>query len=162
MQEQKYLSCILFKNEKGLLGKVATKLGENDVNIEKISISTVNKESTIQKVIVYTTGVKSEQVLSNVIKTMPGVLDAFTFDGTENIIEEEICIIKIQNTNPAIVKVVNLINGMNGKILHIDNSQTIYEIVGDTSKMDNMIQSIFDFTPDVEISRSPIITAIDN
>lgn len=162
MQEQKYLSCILFKNEKGLLGKVATKLGENDVNIEKISISTVNKESTIQKVIVYTTGVRSEQVLANVIKTMPGVMDAFTFKGDENIIEEEICIIKIQNTNPAIVKVVNLINGMSGKILHIDNNQTIYEIVGETSKMDNMIQSIFDFTPDVEISRSPIITAIDN
>ena len=161
MTKEKYLSCILFKNEKGLLGKVATILGQNDVNIESISISTVNGDETIQKVIVYTTGIKSEQVLNQTIKSMPEVLDVFTFKNHENVIEKEVCLVKINNKNNEIIKLTNLIKAQNGKLIFMNGMLSIYEVIDDTSKISTLVNELNKISNEIDISRSLVMTTTE-
>ena len=161
MTKEKYLSCILFKNEKGLLGKVATILGQNDVNIESISISTVNGDETIQKVIVYTTGIKSEQVLNQTIKSMPEVLDVFTFKNHENVIEKEVCLVKINNKNNEIIKLTNLIKAQNGKLIFMNGMLSIYEVIDDTSKIGTLVNELNKISNEIDISRSLVMTTTE-
>lgn len=161
MTKEKYLSCILFKNEKGLLGRVATILGENDVNIENISISSVNIDKTIQKVTVYTSGIKSEKVLNEVIKSMPEVLDVFTFKSHDNIIEKEVCLIKINNKNNQIIKLTNIIKAQNGKLIFINGMLSIYEVVDEVSKINILIEELNKISNEMDISRSLVITTTE-
>ncbi len=161
MTKEKYLSCILFKNKKGLLGKVATILGQNDVNIENINISSVNSDETIQKVIVYTSGIRSEQVLNELIKSMPEVLDVFTFKNHDNIIEKEVCLIKINNKNNEIIKLTNLIKAQNGKLIFMNGMLSIYEIVNEISKINTLVEELNKISNDIDISRSLVVATTE-
>ncbi len=161
MSKEKYLSCILFKNEKGLLGKVATILGQNDVNIENINISSVNSDETIQKVIVYTSGIRSEQVLNELIKSMPEVLDVFTFKNHENVIEKEVCLVKINNKNNEIIKLTNLIKAQNGKLIFMNGMLSIYEVVDEISKINTLVEELNKISNDIDISRSLVVATTE-
>ncbi len=155
--EKKYLSCILIKNQPGMLGKIATILGENNINIDQISLSIINKEETIQKIVAYTSGINSEEIINKIIKKIPGVLEVSTFEKKENIIEKEVCLIRIENLNPKIVQVVELITKFCGRVVHMDNKSSVYEVIESTYLIDNLVRDIFDLTSDIKISRSPVV-----
>ena len=160
MEKIRYLSCIMVKNVKGVLGNITTKLGENDINIEKVTITSVNRDETIQKITIYTTGIKTIGVMTNVIKSLPGVLDVIIFDEKDKIIEKEICLIKIQNRDPGIIKIVNLINTLSGKSIFMDSQLSIYEIISDVTKIDELIKKISEISSNIEISKSMVLTTI--
>lgn len=160
MDKVKYLSCIMVKNVKGVLGSITTKLGENDINIEKVTINTINKDETIQKISIYTTGANTIKVMTNIIKTLSGVLDVITFNEKDIIIEKEICLVKLQNRDSGIIKIVNFINELNGKSIFINNEISVYEILSDTTKIDEFSKKISEISSNVDISRSMVLTTI--
>ena len=162
MGSKKYLSSILIKNQPGMLGKIATTLGQNNINIEQISLSTINKEETIQRIVAYTTGINSEAVINNIVRKIPGVLKVLTFETKEDIIEKEVCLIRIDNLHPKIVQVVNLITKFQGKVIYMDNKSSIYEIVDNTYLINDLVKDIFNITADIKISRSPVIISTVN
>lgn len=161
MEKEIYLSCILFKNDKGLLGRVATTLGQNDVNIESINISSVNKEETIQKVIIYTSGIKSERTLNEIIKSMSGVLNVTTFKNSDALIEKEVFLLKIKNINTGIIKIAKMLTELEGKSIFMNSSISVYEVISEKNKIDEITNKIFEITEDIEISRSPVVTKIN-
>lgn len=157
MAKEKYLFCILFKNEKGLLGKVATLLGENDVNIETIKISSIDNTETMQKVEIYTSGINSERVFNDVIKPLPGVLAIFKFTDKEKALKQEICLIKVNNTDRNIMTVAKKIKDLDGEVMYMNNAMSVYKLVNDFDKVENLVNELNAISGDLEIFRSMVV-----
>ncbi len=157
--EQKSLISLLVKNEKGILAKISELISDAGINIEKLVASSVDTNNKISKLIFYLTGERGKvnEFFEKNIKTLDGVLNINNFIANNEFVENELLMVKILQNNVNFSEINNIISSNNGKIIYINGTIVIYQIISDSDNVDDVIRKIYFLTKDIEISRTGIV-----
>ncbi|MDR2778511.1 MAG: acetolactate synthase small subunit [Rickettsiales bacterium] len=161
---EKSLVTILIPNIKGQLAKISTFCAENDLNISRLTLSAVDKDDKIQKIILYLEGDRENvNKMCKKILDIDTVLKVVNFQTNSEYIEKEICFIKILNENLGFPTVVNVVSDHYGRIIFSSEKITIFLMEDSEENVNNFVNEVAEITTEIEMARSGMVAmAIDD
>lgn len=161
-ENEKSLITLTILNVKGVLAKIATFCSDNNINIEKLTISTFKTETSLQRAVLYVTGnrVRVNTVVEK-LKTLDIIKYAYNFQ-TSNYIERELMIVKILDTDPSFSRIMDLVNEYSGNTILFKGHVVILQFINEEEINNELTQRLENLSQNIEILKSGLVaTSLD-
>ena len=152
----KFTIAILVNNQFGVLNRVTSMFRLRQFNITSLTVSETESED-FSRITVQSEGdeVKKEQLFNQLYK-LPDVVSVADLS-TDNIISRELLLIKVRNDPNSRGDITAAADAYEGKIVDYTKDSIMYQMVGDSRKIDNFIDLMRDFEI-LEICRTGIVS----
>ena len=152
----KFTIAILVNNQFGVLNRVTSMFRRRQFNITSLTVSETESED-FSRITVQSEGdeVKKEQLFNQLYK-LPDVVSVADLS-TDNIINRELLLIKVRNDPNVRGDISAAADAYEGKIVDYTKDSIMYQMVGDSRKIDNFIDLMRDFEI-LEICRTGIVS----
>ena len=152
----KFTIAILVNNQFGVLNRVTSMFRRRQFNITSLTVSETESED-FSRITVQSEGdeVKKEQLFNQLYK-LPDVVSVADLS-TDNIINRELLLIKVRNDPNSRCDITAAADAYEGKIVDYTKDSIMYQMVGDSRKIDNFIDLMRDFEI-LEICRTGIVS----
>ena len=152
----KFTIAILVNNQFGVLNRVTSMFRRRQFNITSLTVSETESED-FSRITVQSEGdeVKKEQLFNQLYK-LPDVVSVADLS-TDNIINRELLLIKVRNDPNSRGDITAAADAYEGKIVDYTKDSIMYQMVGDSRKIDNFIDLMRDFEI-LEICRTGIVS----
>lgn len=139
--ENTHTMSVLVDNEPGVLARVIGLFSGRGYNIESLTVAEVNMEEALSRITIVTSGTPMviEQIKAQLERLVPvhGVND-LTVEGPH--VERELALVKVRGTDEKRVESLRIADIFRARTVDSTNESFVFEIVGDTSKLDAFIE----------------------
>ena len=151
----KFTLAILVNNQFGVLNRITSMFRRRQFNITSLTVSETESEE-FSRITVQSEGdtVKKEQLLNHLYK-LPDVVSIAELDGET--VNRELLLIKVRNDSNVRGEISAAADAYEGKIVDYTKDSIMYQMVGDSRKIDNFIDLMRDFEI-LEICRTGIVS----
>ena len=151
----KFTLAILVNNQFGVLNRITSMFRRRQFNITSLTVSETESEE-FSRITVQSEGdtVKKEQLLNQLYK-LPDVVSIAELDGET--VNRELLLIKVRNDSNVRGEISAAADAYEGKIVDYTKDSIMYQMVGDSRKIDNFIDLMRDFEI-LEICRTGIVS----
>ena len=133
--------ALLVDNEPGVLARVIGLFSGRGYNIESLTVAETDLEQNLSRITIVTTGAPMiiEQIKAQLARLVPvhNVTD-LTLDGKS--VERELALIKVVGKGDVRVESLRIADIFRAQVLDSTNESFVFEIVGDTGKLDAFIE----------------------
>ena len=152
----KFTIAILVNNQFGVLNRVTSMFRRRQFNITSLTVSETESED-FSRITVQSEGdaIKKEQLFNQLYK-LPDVVSVADLSA-DNIINRELLLIKVRNDSNIRGDISAAADAYEGKIVDYTKDSIMYQMVGDSRKIDNFIDLMRDFEI-LEICRTGIVS----
>ena len=152
----KFTIAILVNNQFGVLNRVTSMFRRRQFNITSLTVSETESED-FSRITVQSEGdaIKKEQLFNQLYK-LPDVVSVADLSA-DNIINRELLLIKVRNDPNSRGDITAAADAYEGKIVDYTKESIMYQMVGDSRKIDNFIDLMRDFEI-LEICRTGIVS----
>ena len=152
----KFTIAILVNNQCGVLNRVTSMFRRRQFNITSLTVSETESED-FSRITVQSEGdaIKKEQLFNQLYK-LPDVVSVADLSA-DNIINRELLLIKVRNDPNSRGDITAAADAYEGKIVDYTKDSIMYQMVGDSRKIDNFIDLMRDFEI-LEICRTGIVS----
>ncbi len=140
-----HIISVTVENRFGVLAKIAGLFSARGYNIDSLSVAETD-DPTVSRMIIVVRG--DEKILEQIYKQLNKLIDVIKVqDLTEQeFIERELALIKLSTNNfNERQEVLQLVQIFQGKIISVGKRTLTIEVVGDTSKLDALIDLLKPF-----------------
>jgi acetolactate synthase-1/3 small subunit len=138
--ENSHTMSVLVDNEPGVLARVIGLFAGRGYNIESLTVAEVNVEDNLSRITIVTSGTPMviEQIKAQLERLVPvhGVSD-LTVEGPH--VEREVALVKVHSSGEKRVESLRIADIFRARTVDSTNVSFVFEIVGDTSKLDAFI-----------------------
>ena len=151
----KFTFAILVNNQFGVLNRITSMFRRRQFNITSLTVSETESEE-FSRITVQSEGdtVKKEQLINQLYK-LPDVVSIAELDGET--VNRELLLIKVRNDSNIRGEISAAADAYEGKIVDYTKDSIMYQMVGDSRKIDNFIDLMRDFEI-LEICRTGIVS----
>ena len=139
--ENTHTMSVLVDNEPGVLARVIGLFSGRGYNIESLTVAEVDMEEALSRITIVTSGTPMviEQIKAQLERLVPvhGVND-LTVEGPH--VERELALVKVRGTGEKRVESLRIADIFRARTVDSTNESFVFEIVGDTSKLDAFIE----------------------
>lgn len=132
---------VLVDNEPGVLARVIGLFSGRGYNIESLTVAEVDIEEALSRITIVTSGTPMviEQIKAQLERLVPvhGVND-LTVEGPH--VERELALVKVRSSGEKRVESLRIADIFRARAVDSTNDSFVFEIVGDTSKLDAFIE----------------------
>lgn len=162
-EDEKSLLSVIVKNVKGSLTKVTSYCAENNMNIERLTLSNFKTDNLECRVILYITGDRQRiNSLVEGLRQIDDVVRASNFQAN-NYIERELILVKVKEENPHLQRIMDLVNEYDGNTILFKNNIVIFQFINDEEKNNELMERLEHITNDIEILKSGLVaTSLDD
>ncbi len=133
--------AVLVDNEPGVLARVIGLFSGRGYNIESLTVAETDPESKMSRITVVTTGTEMviEQIKAQLARLVPvhNVRDLTLFGKS---VERELALVKVVGIGEKRVESLRIADIFRARVLDSTNESFVFEIVGDTGKLDAFIE----------------------
>ena len=138
--ENAHTMSVLVDNEPGVLARVIGLFSGRGYNIESLNVAEVDIKENLSRITVVTSGTPMviEQIKAQLERLVPvhGVND-LTVEGPH--VERELALVKVRGSGEKRVESLRIADIFRARTVDSTNDSFVFEIVGDTSKLDAFI-----------------------
>mgnify|MGYP002725617838 CR=1 FL=1 len=139
--ENAHTMSVLVDNEPGVLARVIGLFSGRGYNIESLTVAEVDVEDNLSRITIVTSGTPMviEQIKAQLERLVPvhGVND-LTVEGPH--VERELALVKVRGSGEKRVESLRIADIFRARTVDSTNDSFVFEIVGDTSKLDAFIE----------------------
>ena len=161
---EKMLVSMIIKNVGGVLSKISNDCFENDINIEKMTISEFqSSKNKDQKAIILLQAnrLQVEKLLKN-LKKKKLVSSYYIFDPYSSI-ERELMMIRVDSKNSKYEKIIEIFNEYKVEnIYSSQGSQMVFQFSGTEIRNNELMSRLEKITDEIEILKSGIVAITIN
>ncbi len=155
--ENSHTIAILVDNEPGVLARVIGLFSGRGYNIESLTVAEVSHEEGFSRITIVTSGTPMiiEQIKAQLSRLVPvhNVSD-LTLEGPS--VERELALVKVAGSGEKRVESLRIADIFRARVLDSTNESFVFEIVGDTGKLNAFIQLMQPLGL-VDVSRTGIV-----
>ncbi|TCS60984.1 acetolactate synthase small subunit [Varunaivibrio sulfuroxidans] len=132
---------ILVDNEPGVLARVIGLFSGRGYNIESLTVAEVSEDDNFSRITVVTSGTAMiiEQIKAQLGRLVPvHQVSDLTLDGPS--VERELALVKVRSSGDKRVESLRIADIFRARALDSTNESFVFEIVGDTGKLDAFIE----------------------
>ncbi len=148
--------AVLVDNEPGVLARVIGLFSGRGYNIESLTVAEVDRKAALSRITIVTSGTPMviEQIKAQLSRLVPihKVTD-LTVAGPH--VERELALVKVAGTGEKRVEALRIADIFRARVLDSTGSSFVFEIVGDTGKLDAFIQLMAELGL-VDVSRTGV------
>ncbi|MCC3374965.1 acetolactate synthase small subunit [Cohnella sp. REN36] len=135
----KHTIAILVNDQPGVLQRVSGLFGRRAFNIESITVG-ASEEPGLSRMVIVTTG--DERTLEQIQKQLYKIVDVIkVIDvGSNPMVARELGLIKVNAEPSARPEILGVVETFRAAVVDIGPSSLIVQVVGDTDKIDAMIE----------------------
>ncbi len=161
-EDERSLITLIILNVKGVLAKIATFCSENNINIEKLTISNFKTDTSLQRAVLYVSGNRLRvNTLLEKFKQLDIIKYASNFQ-SNNYIERELMLLKILDTDPALPRIMDLVNEYSGNTILFRGHVMIFQFTNEEEKNEELTQRLENLSQNIEILKSGLVaTSLD-
>ncbi|MBT4702286.1 MAG: acetolactate synthase small subunit [Rhodospirillaceae bacterium] len=138
---EKHTIAVLVDNESGVLARVVGLFSGRGYNIESLTVAETDTHENLSRITIVTSGTPMiiEQIKAQLGRLVPvhNVRDLTMFGPH---VERELALVKVQGTGDARVEALRIADIFRARALDSSNESFVFEIVGDTGKLDAFIR----------------------
>ncbi|MBT3767236.1 MAG: acetolactate synthase small subunit [Rhodospirillaceae bacterium] len=138
---EKHTIAVLVDNESGVLARVVGLFSGRGYNIESLTVAETDIHENLSRITIVTSGTPMiiEQIKAQLGRLVPvhNVRDLTLFGAH---VERELALVKVQGTGDARVEALRIADIFRARALDSSNESFVFEIVGDTGKLDAFIK----------------------
>ena len=136
---RKYTIAILVNDQPGVLQRVSGLFGRRGYNIESITVG-ASEEAGLSRMVVVTTG--DDHTLEQIQKQLYKLIDVIkvTDVSANPMVGRELGLIKVSAEPSARPEILGIVETFRAAVVDIGPSTLIVQVVGDTEKIDAMIE----------------------
>ena len=139
--QENHTIALLVDNEPGVLARVIGLFSGRGYNIESLTVAETDLEHNLSRITIVTNGTPMiiEQIKAQLARLVPvhNVTD-LTLDGKS--VERELALVKVVGTGDVRVESLRIADIFRARVLDSTNESFVFEIVGDTGKLDAFIE----------------------
>lgn len=158
-KEAKTLISMTVKNIEGILSKISNDCFENDINIEKLTISEFkSKNKYNQKAIILLScdSKKAEELLKDLKKKK--LISNYYIYNHYSCIERELMLIKINSNNPKIEKITELFNEYKVEnIYYSQGDNMVFQFASNEIRNNELMARLEKISDEIEILKSGMV-----
>lgn len=139
MKNIKHTISVLVNNQPGVLQRVAGLFGRRGFNIESITVGE-SEVKGLSRMVIVTTG--DDKTLEQISKQLYKLIDVIKVINLSEspMVDRELALIKV-NAEPAMrSEILGVVETFRASVVDIGTSTLIVQVVGDSSKIDAMIE----------------------
>lgn len=148
--------AVLVDNEPGVLARVIGLFSGRGYNIESLTVAEVDRKAALSRITIVTSGTPMviEQIKAQLSRLVPvhKVTD-LTVSGPH--VERELALVKVAGTGEKRVEALRIADIFRARVVDSTSSSFVFEIVGDTGKLDAFIQLMAELGL-VDVSRTGV------
>lgn len=163
-KEEKILVSMVIKNIGGVLSKISNSCFENNINIEKLTISEFqsSKNKKQKAIMLLQSNKKQVETLLKNLKKKKLVSSYYIFDPYSSI-ERELMMIKIDSKNSKYEKLVGIFNEYKVEnIYSSQGNQMVFQFSGSEIRNNELMSRLEKITDEIEILKSGIVAITIN
>lgn len=151
----KFTVAILVNNQFGVLNRVTSMFRRRQINITSLTVSETESED-FSRITVQSEGdeIKKQQLINQLYK-LPDIVSVAELDGET--VNRELLLIKVRNDSNVRGDIAAAADAYEGKIVDYTKDSIMYQMVGDSRKIDNFIDLMRDFEI-LEICRTGVVS----
>ena len=139
--ENSHTIAVLVDNEPGVLARVIGLFSGRGYNIESLTVAETDRANNLSRITIVTTGTPMiiEQIKAKLQRLVPvhNVTD-LTIEGKS--VERELALVKVVGEGEKRVESLRIADIFRARVVDSTNSSFVFEIVGDTGKLDALIR----------------------
>jgi acetolactate synthase-1/3 small subunit len=138
--ENAHTMCVLVDNEPGVLARVIGLFSGRGYNIESLTVAEVNVVDNLSRITIVTSGTPMviEQIKAQLERLVPvHRVSDLTVEGPH--VEREVALVKVHSSGEKRVESLRIADIFRARTVDSTNVSFVFEIVGDTSKLDAFI-----------------------
>lgn len=163
-ENQKILVSMIIKNVEGVLSKISNDCFENDINIERLTISEFqsSKNKNQKAVMLLQANKKQIDTLLKNLKKKKLVSSYYIFDPYSSI-ERELMMIKADSKNSKYEKLIAIFNEYKVEnIYSSQGNQMVFQFCGSEIRNNELMSRLEKITDEIEILKSGIVAITIN
>ena len=163
-ENQKILVSMIIKNVEGVLSKISNDCFENDINIERLTISEFqsSKNKNQKAIMLLQSNKKQIDTLLKNLKKKKLVSSYYVFDPYSSI-ERELMMIKVDPKNSKYEKLVGIFNEYKVEnIYSSQGNQMVFQFSGSEIRNNELMKKKKKITDEIEILKSGIVAITIN
>ncbi len=163
-ENEKILVSMIIKNVEGVLSKISNDCFENDINIERLTISEFqsSKNKNQKAVILLQANKKQIDTLLKNLKKKKLVSSYYIFDPYSSI-ERELMMIKVDSKNSKYEKLIAIFNEYKVEnIYSSQGNQMVFQFCGSEIRNNELMSRLEKITDEIEILKSGIVAITIN
>lgn len=163
-ENQKILVSMIIKNVEGVLSKISNDCFENDINIERLTISEFqsSKNKNQKAIMLLQSNKKQVETLLKNLKKKKLVSSYYIFDPYSSI-ERELMMIKVDSKNSKYEKLVAIFNEYKVEnIYSSQGNQMVFQFSGSEIRNNELMSRLEKITDEIEILKSGIVAITIN
>lgn len=163
-ENQKILVSMIIKNVEGVLSKISNDCFENDINIERLTISEFqsSKNKNQKAIMLLQSNKKQIDTLLKNLKKKKLVSSYYIFDPYSSI-ERELMMIKVDSKNSKYEKLVGIFNEYKVEnIYSSQGNQMVFQFSGSEIRNNELMSRLEKITDEIEILKSGIVAITIN
>ncbi len=132
--------AILVDNEPGVLARVIGLFSGRGYNIESLTVAEVSHRKNLSRITIVTSGTMMviEQIKAQLARLVPvHKVSDMTIEGPH--VERELALVKVSGKGEKRVEALRTADIFRARVVDSTNSSFVFEIVGDTGKLDAFI-----------------------
>ncbi len=133
--------AVLVDNEPGVLARVIGLFSGRGYNIESLTVAEVKREQNLSRITIVTSGTPMviEQIKAQLSRLVPvHKVSDLTMEGPA--VERELALVKVAGKGDKRVESLRIADIFRARVLDSTNESFVFEIVGDTGKLNAFIQ----------------------
>lgn len=157
------LLSVVIKNVKGSLSQVTRYCADNNMNIERLTLSNFKLNNLEHRVILYITGDRNRiNSLIEGIRQLEVVVSAINFQ-SNNYIERELVLVKVKEDDPNISRIMDLVSDYSGSTIFYRNNIIIFQFINEEEVNNEIMDRLEHISDKIEILKSGIVaTSLDD
>jgi acetolactate synthase-1/3 small subunit len=128
-----YTIAVLVENKPGVLARVASLFRRRGFNIESLSVGTTEREDVSRMTIVVSGDMKIVEQVTKQLNKLVEVIKVS--DISENSVERELCLIKVNAPPEKRGEIIELSNIFRARIVDVARDSFVIEVTGDEDKI---------------------------
>ena len=149
--------AVLVDNEPGVLARVIGLFSGRGYNIESLTVAEVDVKANLSRITIATSGTPMviEQIKAQLARLVPvHKVSDLTLEGPS--VEREMALVKVQGSGEPRVESLRIADIFRAHVVDSSNDSFIFEIVGDTGKLDAFI-SLMEPIGLIDVSRTGVV-----
>ncbi len=149
--------AVLVDNEPGVLARVIGLFSGRGYNIESLTVAEVDVKGSLSRITIATSGTPMviQQIKAQLARLVPvHKVSDLTLEGPS--VERELALVKVQGTGEPRVESLRIADIFRARVVDSSNDSFIFEIVGNTSKLDAFI-NLMEPIGLIDVSRTGVV-----
>ncbi len=155
--ENSHTIAVLVANEPGVLARVVGLFSGRGYNIESLTVAEVAPSENLSRITIVTSGTPMiiEQIKAQLTRLVPiHKVSDLTLEGPA--VERELALVKVASSGDKRVESLRIADIFRARVLDSTNVSFVFEIVGDTSKLNAFIE-LMEPLGLVDVSRTGVV-----